>query len=162
MRVLYFHQYFTTPTFGGGTRSYEMATELIRQGHAVTMVCGESVKLNLPTQKKNISRGNVDAIDVIQIALSYSNKDSLLIRAISFIRFAIQGIQIALKEKYDIIFATSTPLTVGIPGIAAKIFRKKIFIFEVRDLWPELPKALGLKNPLVLEFLDMAEDAAYS
>lgn len=62
-------------------------------------------------------------------------------------KFGWKGIQIALKEDYDLLFATSTPLTAGIPGIVMKLFRKKKFIFEVRDLWPELPKALGMKNP---------------
>jgi hypothetical protein len=75
-----------------------------------------------------------------------------------FIKFAWKGIQIALKEDYDLLFATSTPLTAGIPGIAAKWFRrKKRFVFEVRDLWPELPKALGLKNPLLLWGMSVLE-----
>ncbi|UGQ26243.1 hypothetical protein LRO55_18305 [Acinetobacter calcoaceticus] len=48
-------------------------------------------------------------------------------------------------------FATTTPLTAGIPGIFAKWLRRKPFVFEVRDLWPELPKAMGvIKNPIVL------------
>jgi hypothetical protein len=45
-------------------------------------------------------------------------------RAITFI-FAWKGIQIALTEKYDVLFATSTPLTVGIPGIIANIIKKR-------------------------------------
>jgi len=161
MKVLYFHQYFTTPEVGGGTRSYEMAIELIRRGHSVTMVCSEIVKLDTSEKKNNIRRGFIDKIDVIQIAIPYSNKDSLVKRTFKFIKFAIIGIKIALKEKYDILFATSTPLTAGIPGIAAKILRKKTFIFEVRDLWPELPKALGLKNPFVLMGMSFLEWLTY-
>ena len=39
------------------------------------MVCGETVKLDLPnTTMKNVHRGMVDGIDVIQIALPYSNR----------------------------------------------------------------------------------------
>lgn len=72
------------------------------------------------------------------------------------------SIRIALREKCDLIFATSTPLTAGVPGIIAKIFRKKIpFVFEVRDLWPELPKALGLKNPVLLAGMSILEWASY-
>ena len=41
MKVLYFHQHFTTPALGGATRSYEFARRLIERGHTVTMVCGE-------------------------------------------------------------------------------------------------------------------------
>ena len=48
-----------------------------------------------------------------------------------------------LKNKSDLIFATSTPLTVCIPAIILKIFTEKDLFFEVRDLWPELPIAFG-------------------
>ena len=40
MKVLYFHQHFSTPRGATGTRSYEMARRLLERGHQVTMVCG--------------------------------------------------------------------------------------------------------------------------
>lgn len=163
MRVLYFHQHFTTPSLGGGIRSYEFAQALIRRGHSVTMVCGKSRSLNLPpTERKGVFRGDVDGIDVVQLDLPYSNYDGFFRRAWTFVRFGLGCVRIALRGKYDLLFATSTPLTAGIPGIVAKIFRKKIpFVFEVRDLWPELPKALGLKNPLLLAGMSALELASY-
>ena len=158
MKVLYFHQHFTIPSIGGGTRSYEFAKRLIERGHSVCTVCGEVVKLNLPqSSTKGISKGNVDGIEVIQISLPYSNKDGISQRTWTFLKFSYHGVKIALKEKYDILFATSTPLTAGIPGIVMKCFRKKKFIFEVRDLWPELPKALGMKNPFLLWGMNILE-----
>ena len=48
----------------------------------------------------------VDGIDVIQIALPYSNKDGIAKRAWTFVKFGWKGIQIALKEDYDLLFAT--------------------------------------------------------
>ena len=164
MKVLYFHQHFTTPTIGGGTRSYEFSKKLLECGHQVTVVCGETAKLNLkPTQTKGVSRGDVDGIDVIQINLPYSNSDSIAKRSLIFIRYAWKGIQIAMKEHYDLLFATSTPLTAGIPGIWTKWFARKKhkFVFEVRDLWPELPKALGMKNPFLLWGMSVLEKQSY-
>lgn len=162
MKILYFHQHFTIPTQAGGTRSYELAQRLIANGHKVCMVCGETAKLDLPeTNVKNVRRGVVDNIDVIQIALPYSNKDSIAKRAWTFIKFGWKGIQIALKEDYDLLFATSTPLTAGIPGIVMKFFRDKKFVFEVRDLWPELPKALGMRNFFFLWGMSALEWMSY-
>src|SRR5207249_2327965 len=58
--------------------------------------------------------------------------------------------------------ATSTPLTAALPGIAARWLRRKPFVFEVRDLWPELPRAMGvIRNPLVLLVMDWLEFVAY-
>jgi len=164
MKILYFHQYFTTPSIGGGTRSYEFAQKLIERGHRVTMVCGESAKLNLPlTRVKGLCRGDVDGIDVIQINLPYSNSDGIVKRALIFVKFACKGIQVAMMDEYDLLFATSTPLTAGLPGIWMKWFapRKRKFVFEVRDLWPELPKALGMKNPLMLWGMGLLEKLSY-
>jgi len=162
MKVLYIHQYFTTPSKSGGTRSYEFAQHLIRKGHQVTMLCGESVKLNLPENSvKGIFRGVVDGIDVIQVAVPSSNYDSIAKRIYTFVKFAWLSIKVALKEDFDILFATSTPLTTAIPGIVMKCFRKKKFVFEVRDLWPELPKALGMKNPFLLVGMSLLEWMSY-
>lgn len=163
MKVIYFAEHFDTPITGGGLRPYQMAKRLISAGHQVTMVCGgEQSWLNLPaSDKKNIYRGDIDGIDVIQISIPYSNNDSIAKRAIIFLKFAWKAMGYAMREDYDLLFATSTPLTDGLPGIAAKWFRRKKFVFEVRDLWPELPKALGMKNPFLIWGMSVLEKRSY-
>lgn len=162
MKVLYYHQYFKTPDYPGGIRSYEFAKQLISRGHSVCMVCGSSHNLNLPkTQRKGITRGYIDGIEIIQIMVSVTNKDNIFKRLIGFLIFILKSVNFALFEDYDLLYTSSTPLTVGIPGIIMKLFRKKIFVFEVRDLWPELPKALGLKNPFLLWGMSILEWMSY-
>jgi glycosyltransferase involved in cell wall biosynthesis len=165
MHILYFHQHFSTPKGSTGIRSYEMARRLIHHGHKVTMVCGsygggETGLTNSFIKGKR--EGEVDGIRIIEFNLAYSNKDGLLKRSILFLKFAIKSVGLALTEKYDVVFATTTPLTAGIPGIFARWFRRKPFVFEVRDLWPELPKQMGvIKNPIVLVMLSFLEWASY-
>ncbi len=167
MKLLYFHQHFSTPQGSTGTRSYEMAKRLIEHGHQVTMVCGSGfmAKTGLIGNPVNgMRRGWVDGIDVIEINLVYSNYDSLTKRALIFLKYALKSVVIAWKEKYDVLFATSTPLTAGIPGIMIRIMKPgKLFVFEVRDLWPELPKAMGLvTNPFVLFGMAILEKVSYA
>lgn len=165
MRILYYHQHFSTPSGSTGTRSYEMAQRLIRHGHSVTMVCGTygmgETGLHGAFVRGRRS-GIVDGINIIELQLPYANRDGLLKRSLTFARFAFRSTLLALSSPYDVVFATSTPLTAAIPGIAARRLRRKPFIFEVRDLWPELPKAMGVvTNPIVLTLLSWLEWAAY-
>lgn len=165
MKILYFHQHFSTPKGSAGIRSYAMAQTLIKSGHQVTMVCGSfgagQTGLAQPFVK-GARRGVVDGIEIIEFELPYSNSMSFLQRVKIFFSFAFKSIKVALTEKYDVVFATTTPLTAGIPGIAAKWLKRKPFVFEVRDLWPELPKAMGvIKNPVILSLMSMLEWVSY-
>lgn len=65
----------------------------------------------------------------------------------AFSKFAIAATKKAISIKdSDIIFATSTPLTIAIPGVIASKVKKTHMVFEVRDLWPEVPIAMGVLN----------------
>lgn len=165
MRVLYFHQHFSTPDGSTGIRSYEMAKRLIARGHQVTMVCGSygggETGLEMPFINGR-RRGVVDGIDIIELDLAYSNADGFVRRGLTFLKFAIRSIGLALTEKYDLLFATTTPLTAGIPGVFGRWLRGKPFVFEVRDLWPELPKAMGvITNPVILTAMAVLEWVSY-
>jgi glycosyltransferase involved in cell wall biosynthesis len=165
MRVLYFHQHFSTPKGSAGIRSYEMARRLVARGHEVTMVCGSysAGKTGLAHPfARGRRRGVVDGIDVIEYDLAYSNQDGFVKRSTTFLRYALRCIGLVFSEPADLVFATTTPLTAGIPGIAARLFTSKPFVFEVRDLWPELPRAMGvIRNPLVLWLMGALEWASY-
>lgn len=165
MRIIYFHQYFSTPKGATGIRSYAMAQALIENGHSVTMVCGSPKNGNTGLRGPYIDgvrRGVIDGINVVELEIQFSNTQSLAQRSKNFIYFAIKSVKFALVEDYDLIFATTTPLTASIPGILAKWLRRKPFVFEVRDLWPELPKAMGvIKNPIILWLMSLLEWVSY-
>jgi len=148
-----------------GIRSYEMAQQLIARGHQVTLVCGSYDGGETGIQQpfvKGKRRCKVDGIDIIEFDLAYSNSDGFIKRALTFAKFALRSIGLVFSEKYDLVFATTTPLTAGIPGIFARWLRRKPFVFEVRDLWPELPKAMGvITNPMVLGAMSLLEWVTY-
>jgi glycosyltransferase involved in cell wall biosynthesis len=129
------------------------------------MVCGSysvgDTGLAVPFSR-GLRRGEVDGIDVIELQVAYSNKLGFVRRALSFLLFALRSAKVALTQQHDLVFATSTPLTVAIPGLLSRWFRRKPFVFEVRDLWPELPQQMGvIRNPVVLLAMRVLEKAAY-
>lgn len=142
-----------------------MARRLVADGHEVTMVCGMAERGDTGLHSSFVRgrrEGIVDGIYVIELELPYANRDGFVKRSITFLRFALRSTMIALQRDADLVFATSTPLTAGIPGIFARWLRGRQFVFEVRDLWPELPKAMGvITNPLVLWVMGVLEWASY-
>lgn len=107
-------------------------------------------------------RGDVDGIDVVEFSLPYSNHDSFATRTLTFARFAVRSLVLTLRQESDVVFSTTTPLTAGIPGIAARWLGRNKFVFEVRDLWPELPREMGvITNPVALRAMGALEWASY-
>jgi len=147
MHVIYFHQYFNTPSMPGSTRSYEFAKRLVNEGHQVTMItsCQDSL------QRKNLKFSDEDGIKVYWLPVLYSNKMTFIRRIISFFHFSFLAYVKASQIKGDLVFATSTPLTIAIPAVMVKKKHRIPMVFEVRDLWPELPIAVGaLKSRITI------------
>jgi glycosyltransferase involved in cell wall biosynthesis len=157
MNILYIHQYFITPQEPGGTRSYWLAQELIKNGHKVTMITS-STKF-----AEEIKEINVDGIEVIYLKEDYDQNMSITRRLKAFLKFMYKSSRIGLKQKnIDLVIATSTPLTIGIPALVLKWFKKKPFVFEVRDLWPEVPIQMGaIKNKWLIKATRSLEKLIY-
>lgn len=157
MNILYIHQYFKTPDIPGGTRSYWNSLELIKKGHNVTVIRYDK------TIPKKIERRNVNGIDIISLKIEYSQYMGVIARLQAFLSFMLLSTKVALKEKnIDLVIATSTPLTVGFPALVLKKFKKIPFIFEVRDLWPEVPIQMGaLRNKFVIKLALWFEKTIY-
>lgn len=158
-RILYIHQYFKTPNEPGGTRSYWISKKFIETGHKVIMLTSRN---NMDKSRENIL---VDGIEVIYLNVDYNQRMGLIKRLISFSNFMLKSIRLvfSLRKEYDKIYATSTPLSVGIPAIIAKFFLNKPYIFEVRDLWPEVPIQMGaLQNKFLIKILKKLEKTIYT
>lgn len=104
-----------------------------------------------------------DGIDVIRIRNRYDNKMNTTRRIVSFLTFMIMSTLVSFRVKeVDLVFATSTPLTVGIPALANKLVRRCEYVFEVRDLWPEFPIQMGaIKSSLAIKALKLFERTIY-
>ena len=157
MNILYIHQYFVTPHEPGATRSYWISKELVRRGHHVTVITGNSESKHAP------GRFNRDGIDVIYVNNLYNNSQTKIQKVWSFVKFIFQSISVAKKEKdVDLVYATSTPLTIGAVALALRALKGWRYVFEVRDLWPEFPIQVGaVKNPLLIWALRKFEKRIY-
>ena len=158
MKITYIHQYYNNPLMGGGTRSYEFAKRMVQAGHTVNLVT--TYREN--TKKREWFQTNEDGITVHWLPVRYSNDMSYLRRIIAFLKFSLGACRKAASFDADVIFATSTPLTIIVPAYYAKLIRRIPIVFEVRDLWPELPIAMGaLQSPITRKLAKWMEIFAY-
>jgi glycosyltransferase involved in cell wall biosynthesis len=157
MRILYLHQFFITRAGVGGTRSYEFARRFVASGHGVRMVTAGA------------GRSGVDGIEVVGVSGAYSDYMSATARTdrermLAFGRFGAGATAAALRgPRPDVIYATSPPLSVALPALAAAARWRAPLVFEVRDLWPEAPIQMGaLSDPRVQRWARSLERRVYS
>lgn len=156
MRVLYLHQYFRKPLDGGAIRSYYLAKALVDSGANVDLITSHN--------HDNIRVENVDGINVHFLPVKYDNRLSFLKRIIAFFSFMRMSYNYSKRLKnIDIVYASSTPLTVGFTALLLNKFYNIPYHFEVRDLWPEAPIQMkAIRNPLFIWFLRRIEKLIYT
>ncbi len=161
MRILYIHQYFASRKGRTGTRSYEFARYLVGQGHQVTMVTSGLANDEFPVcRREPCCAYEIDGIRVMAVAAGYNDPNlgtSLRgwQRMLQFYRFAQAAAQVGKGlGAFDVVFATHTPLPVGLAGLAVSRYLGIPFVFEVRDLWPDALVNVGaLTNPAIVWWL---------
>jgi glycosyltransferase involved in cell wall biosynthesis len=179
MKILYVQQHFATGKGEAGVRGYNLVRTLVERGHQVTVICGQNWRdstLSFPSSpggREGDGRGGqggegtvveqeVDGFRLVQIGVYYSNHQSFAARLLSFLRFALLACRETVQRDADLVFASSTPLTVSIPALAARWLRGTPYVFEVRDLWPDLPIEMGIvRNPLLCALLLLWEKVVY-
>ena len=157
MNILYIHQYFKTPAEPGGTRSYWISQELLKRGHSVTVICSTNKFHPEPCEIV------ADNINVIYVKNEYDSKFTPYQKVKSFIHFMKVAIEAGKRlDNIDLVYATSTPLTIGYIAMRLKSAKGWPYVFEVRDLWPEFPIQIGaIKNPIAIKFLRWIERKIY-
>lgn len=167
LRILYLHQHFSRPEGSTATRSFHHARALAAAGHSVTLLCGRyqgAVTGLEGAFHQGERRGTMEGFAVREFDIRCGNAQGLAARSLAFLRFAARAARVALMERWDLVVASSTPLTVAVPALLARRRRRVPFLFEIRDPWPELPGALsaqgrGVPKP-VLAAMGRLADAA--
>lgn len=161
MDIVYIAQHYRTPAMRGGTRSYEFSRRLVDRGHRVNMLTAAPLQ---QSEKNNGAWWTTEesGVTVHWCGVPYSNLMSFRERIHAFSRFALHAASRASALPQDVVFATSTPLTVAIPGSYAALRNRVPMVFEVRDVWPEVAIAMGeLRNPFLQRASLALETCAY-
>lgn len=146
MRILLLHQHFSVETGSVASRTVILAKRLKSYKRSVTVLLGNCEFADSGLFSKfvwGVRWGCFDGLNIIEIDIPYANSFGFVARICSFVEYAVAAFVFAVCRRWDFVIATSTPLAVAIPMIAAKVLRGCKCVFEVRDPWPDFPLALG-------------------
>jgi len=166
MHFLLIHQSFATPDEPGGTRHFELARGAVEQGHQFTVIAsgvsyltgtsvGDEVK---STDKK------VEGVRIIRAFTPSIFRGNFAGRLASFIGFAISSLIKALTVgRVDVVIGTSPPMFQAVSAWLLSVLRRRPFLLEIRDLWPEFIIDMGaLRNRLMIGVSRRLESFLYS
>ena len=155
--LVYIHMFFKTPASVGGLRSYYLSRMFAENFDKVVII---TTGINANSRDKEYLRSN---IEVIRLKGAYKNEWSFFRKSRAFISFSLRAFFKVVRLK-DVIgmYVTSTPLFVGIPALGVKWMRGIPYVFEVRDVWPQVAvDAKVLTNPFLIGGLELLERTIY-
>lgn len=168
MRVLLISQFYYPESVAAAHRTHSFAKALKAAGHEVTVIAAK------PNHPQGIIREDYrggltkkrtyDGIPVLHTWIFTSRRKSFLTRISFYVSFMLMAIFASFKARgrYDVVLASSPPLFVGISGWVVSVFKRAKFVFDVRDLWPDLAVAMGeLGNPRIIKWAKWMEHFIY-
>ena len=167
MKILLLNQAFVSPDEPGHTRHFEMAKFLQTPGHELVIVASD---LNYQTGQHTVARRGIFAeqqMDGVRILRAYiypALHRSYVWRVVSFLSFMFSSVWTALQVRdVDLVMGTTPPIFQAVSAWFVAWIRRKPFLLEVRDLWPEFGISMGvLKNPVVIALARWLEKFLYA
>jgi glycosyltransferase involved in cell wall biosynthesis len=163
MHILFLTDNFPPEVNAPASRTFEHCREWVKAGHKVTVITGAP---NFPAGRvfdgyanKWRTQETIQGIDVIRVWTYISANEGFLKRTLDYASFMISGALAALDARdVDVIVATSPHLFTPCAAYVAGLLKRRPYVFELRDLWPESIRAVGaMKNAPILNALEKLE-----
>jgi glycosyltransferase involved in cell wall biosynthesis len=146
-----------------------MAQYLRKHGHELVIVGSD---INYQTGRQTTKRRrifenveqNIDGVRVLRAYVYPSLHRSYFWRIVSFFSFMFSSVWTALQVKdVDLVMGTTPPIFQAVSSWVVSLVRRKPFLLEVRDLWPEFGIGMGvLKNPIIIAMSRWLENFLYA
>lgn len=170
MNLLLLHQAFVSGKESGGTRHAELASQLAGRGLKLTVVTSPVNYLsNKAAPPSGAGRGGlyyeeeIDGVRILRVRTPAVLHKGFGWRIFSFLVFAINSVWAGLRSgPVDIVMGTTPPIFQAPSAWLVAFLRRKPFLLEVRDLWPDFAIDMGvLRNPVVIRMARMLESFLY-
>jgi glycosyltransferase involved in cell wall biosynthesis len=169
VKILYVSQYFPPEMGAPAARVDELSRYWARDGHEVTVLTGfpnHPTGVVPPEYRKKfrrlVAREKTGGVKVIRTwLLPFPNRKTYE-RILNYSSFCFSAACTGIfTERPDVVIASSPQLLVGLSGWCVARRKGSRFVLEVRDLWPESLKAVGVGSEASLVYRALARIAGF-
>ena len=163
MHILFLTDNFPPEVNAPASRTYEHCREWVKAGHQVTVI---TCAPNFPKgrvfdgYKNRIwQRQTIDGIEVIRVWTYITANEGFARRVIDYLSFMFAAILAgSFVRKVDIVVGTSPQFFTACAAYVVGSLKRRPWVFELRDLWPETIKAVGaMRNLFAIRMLERLE-----
>ena len=167
MKILFLTDNFPPEVNAPATRTFEHCREWVKQGAEVTVI---TCFPNFPMGKiyegytnKLYEKENMDGITVIRVWSYIAANKGIIKRLLDFNSYALMSFFVGIFQKTDLIIGTSPQFFTAISACFLSLFKRKPWVMEVRDIYPESLYAVDLmdKKSIIYKFLEFIEINLY-
>jgi glycosyltransferase involved in cell wall biosynthesis len=163
MHILFLTDNFPPEVNAPASRTHEHCRLWVQAGHRVTVV---TCAPNFPTgrvfagyRNRLVQRETIDGIDVVRVWTYIAANEGFARRIADYLSFMVAGALAALfVRRVDVVVGTSPQFFTAVAAWLIAAVKRRPFVFELRDLWPESIRAVGaLRHSAVLRWLERLE-----
>jgi glycosyltransferase involved in cell wall biosynthesis len=167
MRILILSHYYTPEVNAPASRTSEHSRAWARAGHQVTVVtCAPNHprgKIYPGYKNRLFHREMVDGVEVVRLWTLLFANEGFVLRTLNYLSFLVAATAAApFLPEPDVIVSTSPQFFCGLAGRVLRAFKRRPWVLEIRDLWPESIVTVGaMRKGLAVRFLEALEANAY-
>lgn len=168
LHILFLTHYFPPEVNAPASRTYDHAVRWVRAGHRVTVItcnpnCPTGVLFPGYRNRWRPQREIMDGIEVVRVWTFLAPNAGTVRRIVNYLSYLFSAVLAGLWQKRpDVIVATSPQFFCGWAGVILSWLRRRPFVLEIRDIWPESIETVGaIRFRPLLRFLQFLERRMY-
>lgn len=163
VHILFLTDNFPPEVNAPASRTFEHCREWVREGAQVTVI---TCAPNFPKgavfagyRNRLWQRETVDGIRVIRVWSYITANEGFIKRILDYLSFMVTSTVAALfVRRVDVVIGTSPQFFTACAAWATGLLKRRPWVFELRDLWPESIKAVGaMQDSAAIRLLERLE-----
>lgn len=163
MKILFLTDNFPPEVNAPASRTFEHCRGWVNAGHDITVItCAPNFpkgKVYSGYKNKLWQRETMDGIRVIRVWSYITRNSGIKLRILDYMSYMLSAIVAApFVRRADLVIGTSPQFFTACAAYVVSRLKRKPFVFELRDIWPESIKAVGAMNDsTVIRILERIE-----